>query len=171
MIKIEDLLFVTPIPIGARKHANQRTAISGVIDTVHPTNFSRARRCVVIPRRTGAGSGNGFTSGLVGNSSLRIGIRSASASTTSYTTASLLPTTVSATALTASGAVYAYNIKLDGVKRYLNVYMSCATTSGTWGCDALLCEWETVPVTQPKASSPLTSKYGFNSITHIPSNP
>jgi hypothetical protein len=167
MIKIEDLLLHQAIPVGLRKHANFRSG-SGTTDTVHPTTFAKAGRALVVFRRLGV---NAYSSAGPGsNASLRVGIRSASASTTSYATASLLPTTVSATALTASGAAYGYNIKLDGVKRYIKTFMSGATTSGTYGCDVLLSDWGGIPVTQPKATT-ATNQYGFTSITHIPSNP
>jgi hypothetical protein len=168
MIKIEDLLLVAAIPIGRRRSTS--AALSGLVDTVHPTTFAKAGRAVVLFRRVGVTNGGLTSAGVSSNANLRIGIRSASASTASYTTASLLPTTVSATALSVSGATYAYNIKLDGVKRYLSVYMSNAGSSATHGCDVLLSDWGGIPVTQPKATT-ASSRYGFTSLTHIPSNP
>lgn len=166
MIKNEDLLLNQAIPIGRRRVA--AAAQSGVTDTVHTTTFSRARRALVIFRRVGAAAL--LSAGPGSSASLRIGIRSASASTTDYASGTVLPVTASSVSLTASGAVYAYNIDLTGVKRYLITYMSNATTSATYGCDVLLSNFETVPVTQPKATT-ATSAYGFTSITQIPSNP
>lgn len=166
MIKNEDFLLHQAIPIGRRRMTS--AALSGVTDTIHPTTGDRARRAMVVFRRTGA---NALASaGVSSNANLRIGIRSSSASTGAYASGTLLPTTVSATALAASGAVYGYNVELTGVKRYLRTYMSNAGSSATQGCDVYLSQWEKVPVSQPKSST-ATSAYGFTSITHIPSNP
>jgi hypothetical protein len=166
MIKLADMIPVWAIGLGKRAAVKGN---SGIVDTVNGVTGNRARRAMVIFKRTGVLEFSGAGPGS--NANFRYGLRSASGSSTLYASGTALPVTVSAASLTVSGAAYAIDIDLtQNVKRYLIPYLSNATTSATNGCLVLLYDFETLTPTSPKASS-ATSRYGFTSITNVPNNP